>query len=123
MEFENRLVKILMELGIMAGGYHWKDEAEKIFRGLRIMRPQAEEPFVGLALMWMMAGGQEEAVKLLKDEALSLHPESEVLKAYLALALKLAGRNHESEKIAKDLASAGKNETAVRFAENLLREM
>ncbi|MEJ5301187.1 MAG: HrpB1 family type III secretion system apparatus protein [Thermodesulforhabdaceae bacterium] len=123
MEFESRLVKILMELGMMASGYHWKDDAEKIFTGLRVMRPQAEEPFIGLALMWMMAGSNDEAVQILKNEALSRHPESEVVKAYLALALKLSGRTSESEQVARELIAAGKNEKALQFVENLLKEM
>jgi Flp pilus assembly protein TadD len=122
MEFDSRLVRTLMELGIIASIYQWKDDAEKIFNGLRSMRPEAEEPFIGLALMSMASGEYEETVRMLRDEALKVHPESELLKAFLALALKLSGNSHESEKIAKQIASSGKHPSAVRLATGILQE-
>ncbi len=122
MEFESRLVRVLMEVGMVAGAYRWKSEAEKIFAALRAMRPDREEPFIGIAMTWMMDGQPDEAVRLLQKEALPHHPESELLRAYLALALKLSGRVHESETLAREVIATGKNETVIRLVTDLLRE-
>ncbi|BDV01957.1 hypothetical protein TDMWS_20420 [Thermodesulfomicrobium sp. WS] len=123
MEFESRLVKVLMEAGIAAGVYGWKDDAEKILQGLLSMRPNAEEPYIGLALIRIMAERHDEAVQMLRDEALPLHPESDLLRAFLALALKLSGKNHESEHIAKKVTATEKNTTAARLVSTILSEM
>ncbi|MGC8720391.1 MAG: hypothetical protein ACP5TY_10350, partial [Thermodesulforhabdaceae bacterium] len=64
----------------------------------------------------------DEAVRVLRDEALRLNPESEMLQAFLALALKLSGNSYESEKIAQNVASTGKNQSAVRLANVVLKD-
>ncbi len=122
MEFETKLVKILLEAGILAGEYQWQQDAEHIFQGLFAMRPDAEEPFIGLALTKIMANASGEAVRILRDEALRVHPDSALLQAYLALALKQAGNIHESENLARGIVAAGKDAAAVRFASAVLDE-
>jgi len=123
MDFESRLASLLMELGLMASSYGWRDDAEHILAGLLAMRPHAEEPFVALALMHMMDAKYDEAVAVLREKAIPLHPQSDILHAFLALALRLDGKVSESDQIAEHVISKGKNANAIRLSETMLREI
>ncbi len=122
MEFDSQLGKIMLEAGILAGIYQWHEEAERIFKGLFEMKVGSEEPVIGYALTKIMANKSSEAVQILRDEALRFYPDSEMLKAFLALALKLAGNTYESEQTAQSVTATGKNQTAVRLASAVLKE-
>jgi Flp pilus assembly protein TadD len=123
MEIDRELLQILMQSGYLAGGYGFFSEAETIFQGVMAARPESEYPVIGLAVSKMSAGRNDDAVKILHNQALKLNPESDLARSFIGLALKLGGLNEESLTMLKDVVAAGKDETAVKMAQSLIEEI
>lgn len=112
-------VRLLTEIGFLAAGRGYPTEAMTIFTGLEAVRPGHEQAPIGIAVTHLNAGRAEEAVRHLRA-ASAAHPESDNLRAFFGLALKLAGRTRESEQVLQQLLQDGTDEQAVRMAKALL---
>ncbi|CAM2005070.1 tetratricopeptide repeat protein [Acanthopleuribacter pedis] len=120
MEIPQQSVQDLMEVGYLAGGYGYFKDAIAIFEGLSAVRPDSEYPHIGLAMTHLGMKQTEDAVRILRDNALPKNPENPLTKAFLGLALMQAGLNGESESVLNQVIDDNQNETAVELARNLL---
>lgn len=98
MSISSELSRRLAEIGFMAGGYGLTPQSRVIFEGLQAALPDSEYPLIGLALNHINTGKPGEAVKILQDQALKKHPDSALVHAFLALALRLAGHTQAAER-------------------------
>ena len=121
-EIPTEMVKILMETGYMALRWGMILKAKTIFEGVQAVRPQSEIPLIGLALFHMHNGKMEEAIRLLKKEALPLNPESEMTRTFLGFLLKKAGFSGESEQVLSEvLKKKDIGREAYAFADEVLK--
>lgn len=121
-EIGTPLVRLMVEIGYLAGGNGFTDEAEAVFDGLRAVRPESEVPVIGLAVTRMNAGRPLDAVALLEGEALRLNPGSDLARGFLGLALRLAGHASRSHSVLEEVAATATDESAGRMARALLAE-
>lgn len=117
------LVKLLFETGFLASGIGMTEDAESIFNALKLIRPDSEYPIVGLAVTALNVGRNEEAVRILQDEALKINPASQIAKAFLGLSLKFSGMTDHSRKILEEVIADGTDEKATNMAQAILDEM
>ena len=120
---DSDLIRLLLETGYLAGGYGFFAESETIFEGLRAVRAESELPLVGLAVTYMNAHRHQDAIDLLRDRALPGHPGNLTVKAFLGMALKLAGFNGESERLLCEVAGNGGDGPPAAMARELLAEI
>jgi Flp pilus assembly protein TadD len=118
---EARLVRLLAEIGIAAAGHGFPREAETILAGVQAVRPDSEAPHVGRAIGLLCAGRHDDAVRLLWREGLQAAPDSAYLRAFLAMALKLAGRAGDAERIAAEVLAGEADETAKALAREVVQ--
>ncbi len=123
MDMETKMTKLLMEIGFLASGLGMTAKADTIFDAAMVLKPKAENAWVGKAVNRMNAGSPEEAVDLLREKALSVNPDSDAAQNFLGLALKLAGRASEAETVLARVAAQSKEKEAVAMARNLLAEI
>lgn len=98
MALRPEMTRRLAEIGFMAGGYGLIPQSRSIFEGLQAALPESEYPLIGLALNHVHTGNPAEAVKILQDQALQRHPDSAMVRAFLGLALRLAGHAQAAER-------------------------
>ncbi len=104
MDIDNQqMAEMLAELGFMAVNHYYLPDALAIAEGLQIVRPKSAVPWVIKALVDMSRGKSEQALTLLREEALPLEPDNESVKVVLALALQKMGHNRESEALLAEL--------------------
>ena len=114
-------MKLMAQIGFMACNARHGAAAFEIFEGMRELRPDQSWPLIGLAMANMSTGKPEEAVRLLRDQALPAHPGDEELIVFLGIALRAARRAAESVKVLKELlASGGESKPVHRLARTLL---
>ena len=123
LEFETDMLTTLMEIGHLAGGYGFFAESETIFAGLAAARPNSALPHIGRAVAHLNAHRPEEAVRILREQALERDPTSELARGFLGLSLMLAGFRHEGERVIQVLLDQGGDATALKLAENLIHEL
>ncbi|MBW2067585.1 MAG: hypothetical protein JRI31_01710 [Deltaproteobacteria bacterium] len=124
-QLDRSLLQLMMEIGFLATGYGLFDDAEKIFTGLKQVCPESCSPSIGLAFSKMSKGNMEEAIVLLESELENQEKgkDAELVRAYLALALKLAGRSERAKSLAEELIKEGTQESAVNMAKAILEEV
>ncbi|CAM2065480.1 Tetratricopeptide repeat protein [Sulfidibacter corallicola] len=122
MEVSTETVQTLMEIGYLAGGYGFFKESITIFEGLSAIRPDSEFPHIGFAMTKLNMKQPEEAVAILRDQALAKNPGNSLTKSFLGLALRQAGHAHECENVLNDVIERNDNETAVALAKSLLAD-
>ena len=122
MEIDTKQVQMMMEIGLLASGYGYFDEAETIFNGLKSARPDSEYPIIGLAINRLNSNKAEEAVGLLRDKALVLNPANDLTKGFLGLAFKLAGFSSDSQAMLEEVVAGDADGQAVEMAKALLKE-
>lgn len=120
MELPANLLKTLTEIGLAAGGYGLKAEAERIFTAVQLLRPESDTAYIGLAVAQLGAGQYDQAATILRDQALKTQPDSSLAKSFLGLALKQAGRNAEADKVLNEVVAANDHPQAVALAQTLL---
>lgn len=111
----------LAEIGFMAAGRGFGEQARAIFDGLAASKPESEVPAIGIAVLQMCQGDPELAATTLRDRALRLNPDSDHAKCFLGMALRMAGRNGEATGILEDVAANSGDETVRSLADGLLR--
>lgn len=118
-------VRLLTEIGFLAAGRGRVREALAVLEGVRVLRPGEAASFVGMALAHMNAGDPAEAARLLRDRALPAvgAEEAGMVRAFLALALKLDGRPRESAEAVDALAASGASEDALRLADAIRQSL
>ena len=119
MTVSTELVRQLMEVGYVAAGCGLSAEADRIFQGVKAVRPDSEAPVVGRAVAWMNAGKAPEAIGMLQAELQRL-PESDVLMAFLGLAMQMAGLGQASETVLKQVVESGRDPSATAMADAIL---
>jgi tetratricopeptide (TPR) repeat protein len=100
-------MRLLTQVGFLAGATRKLKDARTIFSALERLRPDASAPYVGMALALLNRREYDEAVRTL-DRALQVFDDdSQVaeIHAVRALALHLAGRGAECTRAAS--AAAG----------------
>jgi hypothetical protein len=107
-------MQLIAQIGFMACNARHGAAAYEIFEGMRELRPERTFPLIGLAMSHMSTGKPEEAVRLLRDQALPAHPEDEELIVFLGLALRAAQRITESAKLLNKLLSSPGTDTPMR---------
>lgn len=122
MEIDARRVQLLMQIGFLAGEYGLSHEAETIFEGIRAVRPESEFPMIGLAFAKMVSNQLDESIRILRDEALKLNPDSDLAMSFLGLALSLSGHASECSRVVTEVVNRNGNEAAVKMARTILQE-
>ena len=122
-EIPGRIVRLLMEIGYLAGANGMVDEAEQIFTALQVVRPESEYPLIGSAVTLMNSGRPGEAAKIIWDKALQLNPESDLAKSFLGLALKLSGMQGECRAILEEVIETDRDPQATEMAKSIITEL
>lgn len=107
-------IRLLTEVGFLAGARGDLASARKIFTALELCRPDAGFPYVGLAMALMNRREYDEALRTL-DRGLPLAKAEDQpdLHAMRALALRLDGRAGESDRA---IRAAGNHPMAQALA-------
>lgn len=121
MEASAGIAKLLGEIGMLAAGHGYEKQAVAIFEGLKAVRPASEAPAIGLAVVHLSNGRAEDAVRVLRDEALAVNPGSDLARSFLGLALKAAGRAQESEQLLRDVVAKATDPQAKAMAAAVLK--
>jgi Flp pilus assembly protein TadD len=114
------LVRTLMEAGYVAAGTFSAARAEAIFAAVKILRPKSEVPVIGQAVAQLNAGDYLAAIRLLRDEALSMNPDNHVARALLGVALQLHGDRSEAETELRKVSEANTDPVATALARSAL---
>lgn len=117
---DSELVRLLMRVGYTAAWNGLHKEAVAIFDGVGAVRPESEVPVIGAAVVAMLSGNDDVAVKTLEEGALTLNPESAQARAHLGVALRLRGDEDEGIAILREVATQTADPDAARLAENVL---
>lgn len=121
MDIDDDLIKVLAELGFIAGGYGMIAQTEAIVGALQTLRPHSERPSLIEALARMNAQDAAGAERVLREQALKVNPDSAMARAYLGLALHLQGRMNERDRALQEALAAGDaDEDAATLARHLL---
>lgn len=123
MDIHSKMAKLLMEIGFLAVGQGMTAKADTIFDAVAVLKPNAENSMVGKAVNMMNNRSPEDAAAMLRDKVLAKYPDSDSAKAFLGLALKLAGRSSEAESVLAQLAAETKENDAAAMAKNLLADL
>lgn len=118
-------LQLLAQIGFFAAQSNQQGAAAALFAALRVVRPDAVLPLIGLALADMGAGRHAQAARFLRDEALRKHPGDPELSAFLGLALIQAGRGAEARSVLQPMvdrerAAGNGDQPYVRMALGLL---
>lgn len=118
---DSELVRLLMRTGYAAAWNGLHKEAVAIFDGVGAVRPESEIPVIGAAVVAMLTGNYEVAVKTLRDGALELNPDSALARAHLGAALRLMGDEDAGRALLQEVAaSAAADPDAAAMAANVL---
>ena len=130
-------IRLLTEIGFVAAGRGWLDQARKIFNSLILLRPDRAFPYIGMGLALINAGQASEAVALL-DRATAvlrnaqpgaanaalvadgLQDDRSIVTAYYGIALRFSGRQADSDRVFRDLSTLPSSDPAGRIARSML---
>ncbi|MDQ5910690.1 MAG: hypothetical protein QG599_2787 [Pseudomonadota bacterium] len=119
MDFDDDLIKLLAELGFIAGGYGMIQQTDAIVGALEALRPNSERPFLISALARLNLQDAAGAEHILREQALKANPDSAMAMAYLGLALHTQGRVNERDRILDDVLALADDEDAMVMARQL----
>lgn len=117
---DSELVRLLMRVGYAAAWNGLHKEAVTIFDGVGAVRPESEVPVIGAAVVAMLSGHDDVAVKTLEEGALALNPESAQARAHLGVALRLRGDEEDGRLILEEVAAQTMDTDAAQMAANVL---
>ncbi len=117
---EREMRSLLAEIGFMAGGHGYHEEAEKICDGLEADDPEDGKPVIIRALSRMNQGQAEAAARLLEQALAAGKTERPLLQAFLGMAYHLAGRSGDKHRILEQLVDAAEDPQAVEMARAFL---
>ena len=113
MNMDDDLIKLLAELGFIAGGYGLIAQTDAIVGALEALRPDSERPYLIQALARINFRDAAGAERILREQSLKLNPDSAMAKAYLGLALHVQGRINERDRILEEAIASGDEEAAA----------
>ena len=119
-QIESELVRLLMRVGYTAAWNGFHQDAISIFDGVGAVRPESEIPVIGAAVVAMLSGHADVAVKTLEDGALPLNPKSQLVRAHLGAALRLRGDEDAGISILRAVAAQTEDLDAARMAANVM---
>lgn len=114
-------IRLLTEIGFLGAGYGLTGPAERVFQGLRTLRPERGFPYIGLGLCLLSKGDAEGAAKLLEQSLPVAGEDGDMVKAFQGYALLLAKRSHHGQAVLEQLAETGGDPQAVKLARSLLQ--
>ncbi|HEY1053452.1 MAG TPA: hypothetical protein VGE39_26955 [Prosthecobacter sp.] len=117
---DSELVRLLMRIGYAAAWQGLHKEAVAIFDGVGAVRPESEVPIIGAAVVAMLSGHEDVAVRTLREGALGLNPDSAQALAHLGVALRLRGDEDEGTSLLQEVASQTADPDAAAMARNVL---
>jgi len=120
MEIDRDTVRLLAELGLIAGDYGMTAQVEAIVAALAVLRPESEQPDIIHAYSRIWAKDPVGAERILRDQALAKNPASTEAKAVLGLALHIAGKSAERDRVLNEVLAAGGDPGAVEIAQQLV---
>lgn len=127
--------RALAEIGLVAAGRGWLDQATQIFNALIELSPASSLPHIGLALALLNNNQADDAVRTLEraeslistSHANDTHrqmsdprDDSALIRAFHGVALKLSGRTSESFRILRGLTGRPSDDHAGRIARRML---
>jgi len=127
--------RTMAEIGLVAAGRGWLDQANRIFSALIELYPTSSLPHIGLALALLNGNQPDDAVRALERaeslisnaRATDPHPQmsdprddSALIRAFHGVALKLSGRTSESFRILRGLTERPGDDHAGRIARRML---
>lgn len=116
---DSELVRLLMRIGYLAAWNGLYKEAIAVFDGVQAVRPESEVPVIGAAVVAMLSGNPEVAIRTLQEGALTLNPGSDLARAHLGCALRLQGREDEGMAILREVAATSTQADARAMAASL----
>lgn len=116
---DDKLLKLLADIGFMASGVGLPKNAFAIFAGIEKARPDSPMPSIGIAMEFMNRRRHQEAIDILHKEGLARDPESPTVKAFIGMGLMLEGRSKESEEMLTPLLDSDDPEASVMAKELL----
>ena len=123
MTIDTAEVRKLTEVGFLAAGYGLFEEAATLLDAVRTVRPDSEFPLIGLAVLELTRGTPEEAVSILRRQALPAFPNSSDVKSFLGLALFMVGHRQESRSVLEEVtADADASAEALALARAVLEQ-
>ena len=121
-EVPTEIVKLLMEIGYIAGGQGLFKESRAIFEAVKAAREDSEYPLIGMAVTELNAGEYNRALELL-EEAEQLNAENYLTKSFKGLTYKLIGEITKAKEVLKEVVANAKEEEALNMARALLKEI
>lgn len=100
---ESQDIQLLTQIGFMAAGRGAVEQSQRIFNALALLRPQHAFAHIGMACAWMNAGKASQAAQHLSRVHLPAGDEADMIDAFHALALQLAGHAHQSTQLLEQL--------------------
>lgn len=121
MDLDDDLVRLLAELACVAGDHRMTAQTDALVGALEVLRPGSERPYLIQALTLFGQGDASGAERVLRQQALTIRPDSAMALAYLGLALHQQGRMAERDRMLHmALAGEDQDEDAMRLARSLL---
>lgn len=117
---DSELVRLLMRSGYAAAWNGLHKEALAIFEGVGAVRPESEVPVIGAAVVALLSGHSDMAVKTLREGALVLNPDSALARAHLGIALRMQGEEEEGRTLLQETAEQTADPDAAAMARNVL---
>lgn len=116
------MIKTLADIGFMASSSGCSKHAFAIFSGIEVARPDNVLPDIGYAMEFMNRKKYQEAISVLKKQALVKDPDNVAVKAFIGMALMLDGHNKESEECLSEIENCDDSATA-KMAKELLENV
>lgn len=108
-------LSLLAEVGFLAAVSARPAAAQVIFSGLRLLVPARACPYIGLATVHLATGRADEAVRLLRGEALANSPDSNFdIRMFLGLTLTMAGQAGEARRVLERVAAGAPEGSSAR---------
>jgi predicted Zn-dependent protease len=115
-------MRLIAEIGFMGTESGQAAPARVLFKALQLLRPESTVPYIGLAMAALAVEKSDEAIRILREEALAKHPKDMELMAFLGLALQASGKDAEAKGVLSALlnAQSGADDAPRRMAAKLL---
>ncbi|MGJ0508131.1 MAG: hypothetical protein ACR652_13600 [Methylocystis sp.] len=113
--FESEDVRALVDLGFIAIGLGLDEAADRIFSGVRALRPDQEAGYIGDALVRMTREDFNGATKVLRPL-----PPTDSARLFLGMALMRGGEREEAGRVLGDVARRAENPAMSVLATSLI---
>lgn len=105
LDIYGELLADLTRVGSLASRLKLFNEAQIIFTGLQAVLPDNVDVMICNAAFRLDAQHPQDAIAILRDQALPLDPQNATVKCFLAKALRHSGNHAEGDKILQEVLS------------------